>query len=127
MQRKSAMAKPPLTLVGPGSTTLQPPRKLGAAGQALWDAVTSEYQICDAGGTEILAQACQATDRVEELAERISADGPVVHTRGGPKAHPALRDELHGRAFIVRCIEKLGLNYEALRPSAGHPPNLRGA
>jgi hypothetical protein len=86
-------------LVGPGATGTPPPRKLGAAGQALWDAVTSEYEIRDAGGVEILAQAAQASDRVEALAEQISVDGPIVHTRSGPKAHPALRDELHGRAF----------------------------
>ena len=122
-----AKPQPPLTLVGPGATGTPPPRKLGAAGQALWDAVTSEYEIRDAGGVEILAQAAQASDRVEALAEQISVDGPIVHTRSGPKAHPALRDELHGRAFIVRCIERLGLNFEAIRPSGGRPPGVRGA
>jgi hypothetical protein len=119
------MPKPPFTLVGPGSTGAQPPRKLGAAGQALWDAVTSEYDIGDAGGVEILCQAAQAADRVEELAELISRDGAVVQTRSGPKAHPALRDELNGRAFIVRCVERLGLNFEALRPTVGRPPGAR--
>jgi hypothetical protein len=71
------VVKPPLALVGPGSAGTLPPRKLGAAGRALWDAVTGEYQIVDAGGVEILAQACLAADRVQELAERISADGPT--------------------------------------------------
>jgi hypothetical protein len=116
------MARPPLNLVHPGSTGTPPLRQLGQAGQALWDAVTAEYEIRDAGGIEILTQACQASDRVEELAALISADGAIVHARGGPKAHPALRAELNGRAFIVRCIEKMGLNYEALRPTVGRPP-----
>jgi hypothetical protein len=38
-------------------------------------------------GVEILAQATQASDRVEALAEQNSVDGPIVHIRSGPKAH----------------------------------------
>jgi hypothetical protein len=71
------LAKPPLTLVdkqmraspphsddvAPGSTGLPPPRKLGEHGQALWDAITAEYRIEDAGGVEILTQACLAACR----------------------------------------------------------------
>jgi hypothetical protein len=40
----------------------------------------------------------------------------VVQTGSGPKAHPALRDELAGRAFIVRTLERLGLNVETIKP-----------
>jgi hypothetical protein len=117
--------KPPLTLVGPTSTAVSPPRKLGEHGLSLWNAVQSEYRIDDAGGVELLAQACAAADRVEALAERINADGEVVHTRAGPKAHPALRDELAGRAFICRTLERLGLNLETIKPN-GRPPKHYG-
>jgi hypothetical protein len=58
----------------------------GAAGQALWDAVTAEYEIRDAGGIEILAQACATSDRIAELAERISAAGPVCTPAADPIA-----------------------------------------
>jgi hypothetical protein len=61
---------------------------------------------------------------VEALAEQINTDGEVVHTRAGPKAHPALRDELQGRAFIVKTLKLLGLTDEAIRP-VGHPPGPR--
>jgi hypothetical protein len=108
--------KPPLTLVGPTSTEISPPRELGRHGMALWRSVQHAYRIDDVGGIELLAQACAASDRVEALAERISADGEVVNTHAGPKAHPALRDELAGRAFIVRTIERLGLSVEAIKP-----------
>jgi hypothetical protein len=117
--------KPALTLVGPTPTTVSPPRQLGRHGLALWTAVQSEYRIDDAGGIELLAQACTAQDRVEALAERINADGEVVHTRAGPKAHPALKDELACRAFIVRTLEKLGLNVETVKP-IGRPPKSYG-
>jgi hypothetical protein len=120
--------KPPtLTVVGPGSTAAQPPRELGRHGMALWQAVTAEYVIDDAGGVELLTQACQAADRVEALAARISEDGEIVHTRSGPKSHPGLRDEVSLRAFIVRTIKAMGLNYEPLRTAAGRPPGGRHA
>jgi hypothetical protein len=48
---------------------------------ALWQAVTAEYQINDAGGVEMLTQACQAADRVEALAARITEDGEIVPAR----------------------------------------------
>ena len=35
-----------------------------------------------------IAQACAACDRAEALAERVNADGEIIHTRNGPKAHP---------------------------------------
>jgi hypothetical protein len=93
---------------------------------ALWRSVQHAYRIDDAGGTELLAQACAAADRVEALAERISADGEVVSTRAGPKAHPALRDELAGRAFIVRTLERLGLNVETIKPIGRPSKGWRG-
>ena len=108
--------RPPFSLIDPASTGISPPRKLGHHGLSLWNSIQSAYRIDDVGGIELLTQVCAAADRVEALAERISADGEVVHTRTGPKAHPALRDELAGRAFIVRTLERLGLNVETIKP-----------
>jgi hypothetical protein len=81
------------------------PRKLGPHGLDLWNAMQAEYQVTDRGGIELLAQVCAAEDRIEALREQTDADGEVVHTRSGPRAHPALRDEIALRAFIVRTIE----------------------
>jgi hypothetical protein len=84
----------------------------------------SEYHIEDAGGRELLAQACAAVDRIEALAERITADGEVIDTPSGPKPHPCLRDELALRSFVCRTLERLGfLNVEAIKPM-GRPPGL---
>jgi P27 family predicted phage terminase small subunit len=114
--------KPPLAIVSGDTAGPIPPRPLGQHGAALWRKVQSEYTITDCGGAEILAQICAAQDRVEALRERIDADGETVHTRGGmPRAHPALRDELQLRSFIVKSLEKLGLNVEAVKPP-GRPP-----
>jgi hypothetical protein len=78
------------------------------------------------GGLELLVQACATVDRVKALREAIDRDGEVVATRTGPKAHPALRDELAGRAFIVKTLERLGLNIETIKPGPGRPPKPLG-
>jgi hypothetical protein len=89
---------------------------------ALWTAITSEYRVDDSGGIEMLMQACQAADRVEALAEQISQDGEVVHTKAGVRSHPGLKDEVALRAFVVRTIKSMGLNYEPIRATPGRPP-----
>jgi hypothetical protein len=115
--------KPTLTLIEPGSAGGGggPHRKLGKAGTALWGRVQSEYRIEDAGGSELLLQACSALDRAEALAERIAVDGETFRTRlGVPKSHPAIKDELAARAFVVRTLERLGITSENVKP-VGRP------
>jgi hypothetical protein len=85
-----------------------------------------EYGITDRGGIELLAQACGAVDRIEALREAIDRDGEVVIVRGVPRAHPGLRDELAARAFVVRTLERLGLNVEAVKAGPGRPPRAYG-
>lgn len=119
-------AQPPLTVVSPATTGGSPPRDLGQHGRELWDAVQREYGIADRGGVELLAQACAALDRAEGLAEAIATDGAIVYTRTGvPRSHPGCKDELACRAFVVRTLERLGLNVEAVRP-VGRPPSSAG-
>src|SRR5688572_2664719 len=115
-------AKTPLKVV-PSSplTGSQPPRTLGEAGLSLWRAVTSEYGIEDAGGIEMLAQACAALDRAEACAQHIQRDGEVIRTKAGPQDHPSLKHELANRAFVVRTLGRLGLDVEVVKP-VGRPP-----
>jgi hypothetical protein len=75
-----------------------------------------EYSIDDIGGIELLAQAAQALDRAEALAARIAHDGEVIYGRTGPRAHPAVKDELACRAFVVRTLQRLGLNVSIEQP-----------
>jgi hypothetical protein len=104
-----------------------PPWPLGLHGLALWNRVMAEYGIRDTGGLEILAQACAAEDRAEALAEAIARDGAIVYGRGMvPRAHPAVKDELACRAFIVRSLERLGLNIESVNAGPGRPATPSG-
>jgi hypothetical protein len=97
-------------------------RALGEHGQALWDQVTNEYLIEDAGGREILLGICQALDRAEALKVVIDRDGPVITTQaGGVRDHPLLRHELQNRAFIAKSLRMLGLDVEPVRPGVGRP------
>jgi hypothetical protein len=110
-------------MLDPISTSISPLRKLSVHGAALWNVIMSEYHLEDGGGLEILMQACEAADRVAALAEQISIDGAVIQTKNGPRAHPALKDELAGRAFICRTLERPGLNLEAVKP-VGRPSGV---
>jgi hypothetical protein len=112
---------PHLTIVEPGATGSQPSRPLGVHGRALWGKVTAEYDISDAAGVEMLTQACQAVDLAEALSARIAEDGEIVRTPTGIKSHPAIKDGLTARAFVVRTLQKLGLNFEPLRAGPGRP------
>ena len=77
----------------------------------------------DCGGAELLAQACQALDRAEGLAAAIARDGDVVRSRGGVfKTHPAVREELACRSFVVRTLERLGVTSESVK-RPGRPPS----
>lgn len=114
--------KPKIKLVSTTATPSKPASEFGPAGQQLFDAINDAYDISDAGGIELLKQLCRAADRVEQLAAQIAIDGPVVYVKGTPRAHPALRDELQGRAFITRTIARLGLNFEPVGPTVGRPP-----
>jgi hypothetical protein len=112
--------KPPLNLVGPGTTAPAPPRTLGAPGLALWNRIQEQFGISDAGGAEILCLAAEAIDRASQLAACIDADGLTIRTRTGVKAHPALRDELASRALAARLLVRLGVTSEPVK-STGRP------
>ena len=96
------------------------PSDLGEHGRRLWISITGEFAIDDAAGLVLLEQAAQAADRVAALRELIDQQGEVIMVRGQPKAHPALRDELQGRAFIARTLDRL--NLQPLQPNVGRPP-----
>jgi hypothetical protein len=98
-----------------------PPRNVGNHGQSLWNRVMAEYRIEDCGGLEMLTQACQALDRAEALRAEIERDGEILRLRGTVKDHPALKHELANRAFVVRTLARLGLNFEPVKPSVGRP------
>ena len=118
--------KPALKLVGSSLTGIQPPRDLGPPGRALWDRVQSEYDVRDVGGCELLALACAALDRCETIREQIEREGQTIRAKSGLRDHPLLRHEAVARAFVVRTIQKLGLDVEPVRSGPGRPGGFPG-
>jgi hypothetical protein len=114
------MSEPVLTVAAPAPTDDSPPRELGAAGRQLWNQILAEYSIADRAGREILCLAAEATDRAAQLAAQIDETGSVIQTRNGPRANPALRDELANRAFVARSLQRLGVLSEPIKP-VGRP------
>jgi hypothetical protein len=120
-------AKTPLAVVtGPASlpgaaVPSPPPRDLGASGLQLWNAIQGEFRISDAGGIELLLQACEASDRIAGLAARIAEDGEIIETRAGPRAHPAIREETALRGLLCRTLSRLGVTSVPVK-AIGRPP-----
>ena len=113
--------KPNLSVVNPATTGIQPPFTLGKHGRSLWDRIQAEYDVTDSGGVEMLAQACAGADLAAKLQDEIERDGAVIRVRGSVRSHPSVKDLLSTRAFVVRTLTKLGLNYEPVRASVGRP------
>jgi hypothetical protein len=114
---------PALSVVSPTTIGASPPRNLGQHGRKLWDDIQREFGIQDTGGRELLAQAAGALDVIEALGEAITRDGAIVYGRAGPRAHPAVKDQVAARAFLVRTLEKLGVTTEAVK-SPGRPTSF---
>jgi hypothetical protein len=112
-------SKPQLNVVQLVRDLPPAPPDLGEHGHRLWTSITAEYEVSDAAGLVLLEQAAQAADRVAALRAVIDQQGEVAMVRGQPKAHPALRDELQGRAFIARTLDRL--NLQPLQPNVGRP------
>ena len=118
------MPKPPLTIVNPPAPSPEPPRPLGKHGKSLWNRVHREYHVDDVQGIELLTLACEQTDRVAELRDRMDADGLMIRTATGYRDNPLIKHELQSRALIARSLAKLGI--DPPRPGPGRPPG-RGA
>ena len=116
-------------VISGGSMVADPaltPPPLGEDGTKLWRRVTNEYDLSDAAGFEMLKQCCEAADDLARYSEIIARDGPMVKTAAGPKEHPMVKHRMIARAFIVRTLSGLGLNFEPVRSSIGRPSTLGG-
>ena len=97
------------------------PPGLGPDGKSLWDRIMGDYDITDVGGREMLSQACFAADMVVRCRDNVDKHGILIKTKMGMRENPALRQELAFRAFIVRTLQKLGLDVEPIRSTLGRP------
>jgi hypothetical protein len=86
----------------------------------MWADITSEYDVSDAAGIQLLAIACQALDRAETLRAIIDKEGVMIQNKqGNTREHPALKQELNNRCFVVRTLSRLGLSFEPMQANRG--------
>jgi hypothetical protein len=102
------------------ATSNKPPKTVGQSGRELWQEITTEFEIDDAASRALLLQVCQCTNRLAEISQRISREGLVIDSKGGPRDHPLLKSEIACRSFIICGLQRLGL--EPSRP-VGRPGN----
>ncbi len=85
-----------------------PPRGTGEAGAALWRAATAEFEL-DQHELLLLRECVRTADLLDELEERIKADGAVIESPHGTKAHPAAVEIRQQRVVLARLLAALRL------------------
>ncbi len=85
-----------------------PPPGAGKAGTALWRAVLSEYEL-EQHELALLTQAVRLTDLCDDLAERVAADGPLLGSSQGDRAHPAAVELRQQAIALARLLGALRL------------------
>jgi hypothetical protein len=103
-------------------TDLPPaPAELGEFGTRFWHAVHEQYDVTDSGGLMLLRLACAALDRAEACRQEIAERGQLIQSGRSLRDNPLLKVEIAARALVVRCIDRLGLDLEPIRPTVGRP------
>ncbi len=98
------------------------PGHLSEEAKLIWNELTSEYGIEDAGGLRILRVSLEAFDRSQKAREAIDADGMTVIDKAGQiKSHPLLPIERDSRAAFLAGLKALNLDIEPLK-GIGRPP-----
>ncbi len=103
-----------------------PPDGAGPAGRALWRALTTTYEL-EEHEAVLLKEVVRRTDHLDQLAELVQRDGPVVASPQGPRAHPALVEGRQQRLLLARLLRSLQLPTGSQEDPAGEPrPRRRG-
>ncbi len=80
----------------------------GLAGRRLWQAVVEQYE-CEAHELLLLREAARTADLLDELEKRIKAEGAVIESPQGEKAHPAAVEARQQRIALARLLGALRL------------------
>jgi hypothetical protein len=90
--------------------TLAPPQPLGPRGAALWNEVTTDYDI-DGEGVSFLMAACLTADELHRLEGALAQSDVVTKgSAGQPVAHPLLEAVRKHRELLVSLMARLNLS-----------------
>ncbi len=84
------------------------PSGLRWSGRRLWEATVSDYELTE-HETGLLLQACRTLDALDVLQARLDADGPMVESSRGLRAHPSLPEMRQQRITLARLLAAVGL------------------
>jgi len=98
------------------------PRHLSKGARDIWQALTTEYGIEDAGGLAILRVALEAWDRAQKARKNIEKNSMLIKGRDGqPKQHPLLCVERDARAAFLQGLKALNLDVMPENHRIGRP------
>jgi hypothetical protein len=100
-----------------------PPAHLAERGAALWRGVIGAYEPFRPEQLELLRQACEAVDVVEEARVTLAREGRIYHDRfGAPRRHPATTTEENASARARLLLQSLALSDDEPMPAPPRPP-----
>jgi phage terminase small subunit len=89
------------------------PSDLSPAARAWGVRILAEFQVDDAAGLLLLAEALRAWDRAREAGVAIAKDGAIVKDRFDQhRAHPAINVERDARGSMLAAFRALHLDIE---------------
>src|SRR3954451_15825836 len=89
-------------------TKPKPPRGAPRAGKALWDAVLDEYEL-EEHELLLLREMVRTVDTLDALEARVAADGVLLGSSQGERAHPARVEARQQRITLARLQAALRL------------------
>ena len=90
----------------------KPPKGLSVEAQRLWTKTTTDYELAE-HELALLLKACRTLDIVAELEAIVAAEGAVISSPQGSKAHPALVESRQQRLAFARLVAALRIPDEA--------------
>lgn|SRR5574337_429777 len=99
-------------------TDRQPPDGLGAAGMALWPAVTG-FPDLDEHETLALRELCRTADTLDTLQAVVDRDGVLAESSQGMRARPALVELRQQRIAFPRLVSAMQLPTGLTAPQPG--------
>lgn len=102
-----------------------PPTGLSTAARKLWTATTKDYDLAE-HELALLEKACRTLDIVVDLESIVAAEGAVLTSPQGAKAHPALVEARQQRLAFARLVAALRIPDDAEAGARKQHRGIRG-
>lgn len=84
------------------------PRNLRAPGRHLWDAVTTDYELC-ADDLAVLEEACRTRDLITDLRAKVAENGLITASSQGERVNPAIVEARQQALLFSKLLAALKL------------------